>query len=317
MMETKAKWKYGKDIRFDAPNRKVNVIFLHCSASDNAQHDDVSVMRNWHVNGNGWSDVGYHYFVTKSGDIQEGRSIEKVPSAQKGYNKSSIAICCHGLKKVKFTEEQMISVKALCKAIADSYIEKIRIRGHREVSSKSCPVYDYKKTLGLNERGYYTNTSSPAILPIPQIRKPKVDVKNITPGSKVNVIRVTDANVLVVALQNLLGKLGFPCLADGVFGQQTKATVQIFQSRHGLKKDGVVGRKTVAAMFSSSKVILKIGNRGFDVQVLQLLLGMHGRNVIHDGIFGKGTKSDLVIVQKSVRVLADGVFGQKSLQAMA
>ena len=56
-------------MKFTVLKRDVDRVFIHCSASDHAHHDDVKVMRDWHVNGNGWSDVGYHYFITKAGKI--------------------------------------------------------------------------------------------------------------------------------------------------------------------------------------------------------------------------------------------------------
>ena len=69
----------------------------------------------------GWSDVGYHYFITKAGEIQEGRPVRRVPAAQRGHNPGSIAICCHGLKIEKFTNKQYNAVYYLCRAIKDAY----------------------------------------------------------------------------------------------------------------------------------------------------------------------------------------------------
>ncbi|SMF55855.1 Peptidoglycan-binding (PGRP) domain of peptidoglycan hydrolases-containing protein [Alteromonadaceae bacterium Bs31] len=316
-MTTSAKWKYGKAIDFDKPKRKVSVIFLHCSASDNTKHDDVAVMKKWHVDGNGWSDVGYHFFITKAGDIQAGRGLEKIPSAQKGYNKGSIAICCHGLKKEKFTDKQMASVKKLCKAICDSYTDKIRIRGHREVSSKSCPVYDYTSVLGLDKKGYYTTVKTEtAKLPAPKAKKPVEELKKKPSSAKSHLLRVTDEGKLVIALQRMLCKLGIQCFVDGAFGQGTKEAVQKLQLKKALKNDGVVGKKTVGGMFTSKKPLLKQGTKGNDVQAMQLLMGLYGQNLVHDGIFGKGTKQALVNVQKSFHLKADGVFGPKTYAAM-
>lgn len=65
---------------FAKPRRPVSRVFIHCSASDNPDHDSVAVIRNWHLE-NGWSDIGYHYFIRKDGVIQEGRPIEQAPAA--------------------------------------------------------------------------------------------------------------------------------------------------------------------------------------------------------------------------------------------
>lgn len=138
---------------FKKPNRKIHSVFIHCSASDHPGHDDVDVMRRWHRD-RGWSDVGYHYFITKAGVIQEGRDLEKIPAAQRGHNRGSIAICLHGLRAEAFTDAQFDALRRLCHEIQDVYAEPLRFRGHTEVSAKSCPVFDYRLVLGLNEKGH-------------------------------------------------------------------------------------------------------------------------------------------------------------------
>ena len=92
-------------MKFVKPKREVSKVFLHCSASSRPEHGDIEVIRQWHKQ-RGWSDVGYHYFIPFEGDIQSGRSIEKIPSAQKGHNTGSSASCVHGLKKSDFTLNQ-------------------------------------------------------------------------------------------------------------------------------------------------------------------------------------------------------------------
>ena len=139
---------------FKKPTRKVNKVYIHCSASDVKAHDNIETIREWHVKGNGWSDVGYHYFITKNGDIEIGRPLEKIPSAQKGHNTGSIAICLSGLHIDLFTQEQFESLVKLCKEINQTYNKNITFHGHCEVSDKECPVFDYKKTLNLDEKGY-------------------------------------------------------------------------------------------------------------------------------------------------------------------
>lgn len=140
-------------MKFSKPKRKVKKVYLHCSASDVKTHDNIETIREWHVQGNGWSDIGYHYFITKNGTIEEGRPLEKIPSAQKGHNTGTIAICLSGKHIDSFTHEQLESLVEFCKKINYSY-DKISFHGHCEVSDKTCPVFDYKKILNLDEKGY-------------------------------------------------------------------------------------------------------------------------------------------------------------------
>ena len=137
---------------FTRPNRFVNKVYLHCSASDHPHHDDVSVIDKWHK-ARGWNGIGYHYFIKKNGTLQQGRALNRVPAAQAGHNRGSIAICLHGLSKCQFTAEQFATLQHLCMQINSAYAGGITFHGHTEVSAKSCPVFDYKKVLRLNKKG--------------------------------------------------------------------------------------------------------------------------------------------------------------------
>ncbi len=142
-------------VEFQKPKRAVQKIFIHCSASDNPKHDDISVIRKWHVEQNKWADVGYHYFIKKDGTIQKGRALEKDPAAQYPFNKGTIAICLAGLEKDKFTTEQFNSLKIMAGVLDFKYNGEVTFHGHCEVTKlKTCPVFDYKKVLSLDAQGH-------------------------------------------------------------------------------------------------------------------------------------------------------------------
>ena len=143
---------------FIKPQRIIRKIFIHCSASDNPSHDHVDVIKRWHMSpdpkdpSKPWSDIGYHYYIQKTGDVQLGRPLERIPTGQKGFNAGTIAICVGGLEKSKFTQAQFQSLYAMCLQINNA-LTSVTFHGHCEVSKKACPVFDYKKILGLNNRG--------------------------------------------------------------------------------------------------------------------------------------------------------------------
>ncbi len=66
--------------------RKINKIIVHCSATQEGRHIDVDEIRRWHVEGRGWSDIGYHYVVYLDGtDIVLGdKTIGKWRGMSKG-----------------------------------------------------------------------------------------------------------------------------------------------------------------------------------------------------------------------------------------
>jgi N-acetylmuramoyl-L-alanine amidase len=140
---------------FKKPNRLIKRVFLHCSASDNPQHDNIKTITEWHLQ-RGFTTIGYHFFISKDGKIHTGRNIEVKPAAQEGHNTATIAICLHGLDKDRFTDAQFKSLKTLCNQINDAFNGKITFHGHCEVSNKSCPVFDYKSLLSLKS-GYMVN----------------------------------------------------------------------------------------------------------------------------------------------------------------
>lgn len=138
---------------FSKPRRAVSRVFIHCSASNHAHHDDVRWIRDFHVNEKGWSDVGYHNFITFAGVNQPGRPLERVPAAQGVHNRGSIAICLHGLHEEDFTEAQFKTLREYCQEINDAYNGNVTFHGHREVAPKACPVFDYKAVLNLDSMG--------------------------------------------------------------------------------------------------------------------------------------------------------------------
>ncbi|WP_368737465.1 N-acetylmuramoyl-L-alanine amidase [Grimontia sedimenti] len=217
----------GITMDFSKPKRPVDRVFLHCSASDSEAHDNIETMRRWHLE-RGWRDVGYHYFIRKSGELEAGRSLEEVPAAQQGHNTGSIAICLHGLKQEKFTKAQFDTLIALCREIDKAYENQLTFHGHCEVSAKTCPAFDYKTVLGLTESGDRKN--APASEP-QRVEQP--------------ILELTAKGAAVAHLQALLNeKLQIDLTIDGHFGQLTKAAVISFQRKKGLVDDGTVGRRT-------------------------------------------------------------------------
>lgn len=230
---------------FRKPTREIDRVFLHCSASDEDEHDDVAVMRRWHVDERGWDDVGYHFFIKKDGTIQPGRDLEKAPAAQRGHNTGTVAICLHGLTVGRFTRNQYHSLIALCREIDGALGGMASFHGHSEVSSKACPVFPYRVVLGLDVHGEMV--FAPTETPLRGGDAPAVPQLVADPAPRPP-LRLTARGVDVELLQVLLIEAGFDTDIDGIFGRHTEAIVRDFQTDRGLTADGIVGPRTWAAL---------------------------------------------------------------------
>ena len=128
--------------------REINKIIVHCSATRENENFDVAEIRKWHVEGRGWSDIGYHFYIDLYGQIHKGRDIAKMGAHCKGHNRNSIGICyCGGVeadgktpKDTRNTEqkEALLCVLRTLKAMYPNAI----IHSHNDFANKACPSFD-------------------------------------------------------------------------------------------------------------------------------------------------------------------------------
>ena len=64
-------------------------------------------------------------------------------------------------------------------------------------------------------------------------------------------VRIGDRSGLVKSVQLLLDGKGFPCDADGIFGEKTKEAVMAWQTHAGLPADGVVDHGTMETLMKN------------------------------------------------------------------
>ena len=143
---------------------KIENIIIHCSASS---FGDAELIRGWHVDGNGWRDIGYNGVILNGrrdaqkfndsdvGLFEVGRGLnldQFVDSTEKGahalgYNKNSLGLCLIGNEKFKV--EQFQTALYFC-AMFQRINPKIEVIGHYEVTDKkTCPNFDMKLFRGL------------------------------------------------------------------------------------------------------------------------------------------------------------------------
>lgn len=81
---------------------KVSKLIIHCSDSAH-DHHGVEEIRRWHKE-RGWTDIGYHYVIERSGELKKGRLT--YPGAHTLGQNNETGICICGLSG-QFKNEQM------------------------------------------------------------------------------------------------------------------------------------------------------------------------------------------------------------------
>lgn len=133
--------------------RAVKWLVVHTVA--HAGDASAAEIRRWHVNGNGWADIGYHWVIRKDGRLETGRSLERQGAHVAGINSRSIGVCCSGHgDREPFTPAQVNTLIQLAVRLHLAYgIQPDDMIGHREVNR----LIDS----GIVERRYRTDKTCP------------------------------------------------------------------------------------------------------------------------------------------------------------
>jgi N-acetylmuramoyl-L-alanine amidase-like protein/type IX secretion system substrate protein len=135
----------------------VTHLIIHHSATANTASDWAAVVRSfwdWHVNVNGWDDIGYNWLIDPNGVVYEGRGDNILGAHFCGKNTGTMGVCVIGT----FTDvlptqaaldklTDLLAWKACDADIApegaavhaSSGLNLHRISGHRDGCSTECP----------------------------------------------------------------------------------------------------------------------------------------------------------------------------------
>lgn len=136
--------------------RALNEIIVHCSAtrpewwSGRSTTAKVAEIRRWHVRGNGWKDIGYHYLIDRNGVVATGRPLEQVGAHVQGRNTGTIGICLiggHGSSEndrfdQHFTAAQEFALRKLIDDLRGRFPSIKAVSGHNQYAAKACPGFN-------------------------------------------------------------------------------------------------------------------------------------------------------------------------------
>ena len=263
---------------------KTERIILHHAESSSCTVEDID---NWHKK-NGWTCIGYHFFVKKDGTIYRGRQENSIGAHAGGANSNSIGICFEG----RYETEQMPNAQVEAGKELVAYLKNkyniSKVQKHSDVCSTSCPGKNFRFDEIANSTVKNVNTS--------------VEVKKEARGN-------------VATIQTTLNsRYNLNIAVDNIYGNETKkALVKALQTElnkqynKNLNVDGIFGEKTKSACVS-----LKKGVKGNITWILQAMLVCKGYNISVDSDFGHNTENAVRDYQSKNGLSVDGIAGKNT-----
>lgn len=99
---------------------------------------DVTSIHQQHLK-QGWSGIGYHYYIRKDGTIYSGKPQWAIGAHCTNHNSYSLGICLEGnFEKEKPSEKQLESLKWLIQYLKKLFPIK-EVKGHRDLNATACP----------------------------------------------------------------------------------------------------------------------------------------------------------------------------------
>ena len=110
-------------------------IILHHRAGNG----DAESIHNLHLS-NGWTGIGYHFYVRKDGSIYRGRPVETVGAHCQGQNNHSVGVCFEGNfeNEKTMSAAQVESGRTLVTYIKTLY-PNAEVKRHKDFGGSTCP----------------------------------------------------------------------------------------------------------------------------------------------------------------------------------
>ncbi len=231
-------------------------IVLHHEAGNSG----VENVHLYHRDVNGWAGIGYHFYVTKDGEIWRGRPEKWLGAHTVGFN-DRIGICAEGNFEIEeMPAVQQAAIVQLIAYLQDKYGE-LEITRHRDHDATACPGANYPFEAIV--AGELPQSATPTA---PSEREPENKVLAFqraamadglalpqygddgvwgleTAGAASDLVYRGMSGDRVKLIQEIVG-----ADADGIFGDETEDAVEAFQAKYGLDVDGIVGIETWKAL---------------------------------------------------------------------
>lgn len=136
--------------------RLLDQVVIHCSATRPSQDIGRAEIDQWHKD-RGWSGIGYHYIIRRSGLVEEGRPVGRAGAHVEGHNATTIGIVMvgglneQGQPWPAYEKAQFAALKMLLEVIKGRFPQAFDkpVQGHRDFPGvrKACPSFNVRKWL--------------------------------------------------------------------------------------------------------------------------------------------------------------------------
>ncbi|GGU66168.1 peptidoglycan hydrolase-like protein with peptidoglycan-binding domain [Streptomyces cavourensis] len=264
---------------------------VHYSAGPSSQ--TVRQIQNYHMDSNGWSDIGYNFLVDTAGRIHEGRGWNNEGAHTSGYNRSHIAVCFID-RDGDATKAVKISIRSLYEKANTVFGRTLSKTYHSALGSTSCPGNELRSWVssgmpvdGWSDIGDGDGGGGDGTGGVRSVASQQKAVNSLGHTPPLDVDGITRPKT-VAGIKWLQTKVGVT--ADGIWGPDTEAAYRAYTSSGGPGK----GMSAVRSIASQQKAVKDLG---------------HTPKLDVDGVFGPRTEAGVEWLQARVGVTADGLWG--------
>ncbi|MDR0892185.1 MAG: N-acetylmuramoyl-L-alanine amidase [Mediterranea sp.] len=137
------------------PAREIKLLVVHCSATRPSQSFGVEQLRRCHLE-RGFSDIGYHFYITRDGTLHHCRPMVQVGAHARGFNLHSLGICYEGgLDEAGRPADTRTPAQRQRLAEVIGHLLRLfpqaRVVGHYQLGPdvhKACPCFDAQAEYG-------------------------------------------------------------------------------------------------------------------------------------------------------------------------
>jgi hypothetical protein len=119
------------------------VVFHHSAGSTTSGAAAVEAIRDWHIRGNGWPDIGYHYLIGSDGTVYQTEPLNKVSYHVAYHNEYTVGVCFLGhYEHSRPTDAALAAGREVVLLLEKALGRQLAIKGHAETnpaSTEFCP----------------------------------------------------------------------------------------------------------------------------------------------------------------------------------